>query len=390
MVELAKQRGLNHDARVRQQLADLYTKTRIQRFLSMRTLTAASQGKVPGPEGSVGKLFGARIITQTGDLAITLAGPGAVAGDTHAASRHAERAREPHRRRVRRGDEEHPRRAGARPPRRAPTRQGRRLERRASVGLCRPRCSAGYPPRRRSGLRRVLQLRLRTARVKPLALPARRDTRLADARDSGECSSSASAPHASNRCRSLLGGIPASPTLGTPASAPAPPPHRTRQTVAALAARELSRRDRKAWHARCDNAWTWTTSRRRRIRSPSWPPSPCCSAPITASGAAPFAPHHRRHTPSSHRVPRRAPTRPSAGRCVCVRVTTTTVRRTTTTDEAFVDDHGRLARDGDDGCACDSHVHRRDNDDHRRPDDDHDHAADRPRPRRIRRPRPRR
>jgi len=85
IIELARRRGLNRDARVRQQLADLYTKSRIQRFLSMRTLTAASQGKIPGPEGSIGKLFGARIMTQTGELEIALAGPEAVAGDTHAA-----------------------------------------------------------------------------------------------------------------------------------------------------------------------------------------------------------------------------------------------------------------------------------------------------------------
>lgn len=85
IIELARRRGLNRDARVRQQIADLYTKSRIQRFLSMRTLTAASQGKIPGPEGSIGKLFGARIMTQTGELEITLTGPEAVAGDTHAA-----------------------------------------------------------------------------------------------------------------------------------------------------------------------------------------------------------------------------------------------------------------------------------------------------------------
>ena len=46
---LAQERGVNGDPRVRQQLADLYTKTRIQKFLSMRTLTAATKGKVPGP-----------------------------------------------------------------------------------------------------------------------------------------------------------------------------------------------------------------------------------------------------------------------------------------------------------------------------------------------------
>src|SRR5205085_9318606 len=78
---LAQQRGVNRDPRVRQQLADLYTKTRIQKFLSMRTLTAASKGKIPGPEGSIGKLFGARIMTQLGELTISLAGAAAVAGD---------------------------------------------------------------------------------------------------------------------------------------------------------------------------------------------------------------------------------------------------------------------------------------------------------------------
>jgi alkylation response protein AidB-like acyl-CoA dehydrogenase len=81
VISLAQQRGLNGDPRVRQQLADLYTKTRIQKFLSMRTLTAATKGKVPGPEGSIGKLLGGRIITQMGDLTVSLAGADAIAGD---------------------------------------------------------------------------------------------------------------------------------------------------------------------------------------------------------------------------------------------------------------------------------------------------------------------
>ena len=82
LISLAQERGLNADARVRQQLADLYTKTRIQKFLSMRTLTAATKGKVPGPEGSIGKLLGGRIMTQLGDLTVSLAGADAVAGKT--------------------------------------------------------------------------------------------------------------------------------------------------------------------------------------------------------------------------------------------------------------------------------------------------------------------
>jgi alkylation response protein AidB-like acyl-CoA dehydrogenase len=84
-ISLAQERGVNGDPRVRQQLADLYTKTRIQRFLSMRTLTAATKGKVPGPEGSIGKLLGGRIMTQLGDLTVALAGADAMAGTTRLA-----------------------------------------------------------------------------------------------------------------------------------------------------------------------------------------------------------------------------------------------------------------------------------------------------------------
>ena len=81
LIGLARERGRNTDARLRQQLADLYTRSRIQKFLSMRTLTAASQGKIPGPEGSIGKLFGARTLTSMGELTIDIVGADAVAGD---------------------------------------------------------------------------------------------------------------------------------------------------------------------------------------------------------------------------------------------------------------------------------------------------------------------
>jgi alkylation response protein AidB-like acyl-CoA dehydrogenase len=79
LIDFAREHGVSDDARTRQGLADLYTKTRIQKFLSMRMLTAASQGKVPGPEGSIGKLFGARVLTQMGELALSIAGPSGVA-----------------------------------------------------------------------------------------------------------------------------------------------------------------------------------------------------------------------------------------------------------------------------------------------------------------------
>jgi len=79
LIDLARRRGVNTDPLMRQRLADLYTKSRIQKFSSMRTLTAALKGQVPGPEGSIGKLFGGRMMTEMGELAIDLVGVGAVA-----------------------------------------------------------------------------------------------------------------------------------------------------------------------------------------------------------------------------------------------------------------------------------------------------------------------
>jgi alkylation response protein AidB-like acyl-CoA dehydrogenase len=81
LIALARDRGRNLDPMVRQRLADLYIRGRVQRFVGMRSLTAASQGKVPGPEGSIGKLSGARITTALGELAVELVGAGAVASD---------------------------------------------------------------------------------------------------------------------------------------------------------------------------------------------------------------------------------------------------------------------------------------------------------------------
>jgi acyl-CoA dehydrogenase len=79
LIDLARRRGVNNDPLIRQRLADLYTKTRISKFSSMRTLTAALKGQVPGPEGSIGKLFGGRMMTEMGELAIDLVGVGAIA-----------------------------------------------------------------------------------------------------------------------------------------------------------------------------------------------------------------------------------------------------------------------------------------------------------------------
>jgi alkylation response protein AidB-like acyl-CoA dehydrogenase len=79
LIDLARRRGVTADPIIRQRLADLYIKSRIQKFSGMRSLTAASQGKVPGPEGSIGKLFGGRVMTELGNLAIDIVGAAAMA-----------------------------------------------------------------------------------------------------------------------------------------------------------------------------------------------------------------------------------------------------------------------------------------------------------------------
>jgi acyl-CoA dehydrogenase len=79
LIALARQHGVEGDAVIRQGLADLYTKQRIQRFLAMRTLTAASKGRIPGPEGSIGKLFGGRVLSEMGELALAITGAAGVA-----------------------------------------------------------------------------------------------------------------------------------------------------------------------------------------------------------------------------------------------------------------------------------------------------------------------
>jgi alkylation response protein AidB-like acyl-CoA dehydrogenase len=79
LIDLARSRGVHTDPLIRQRLAGLYTKSRIQKFSGMRSLTAATQGKVPGPEGSIGKLFGGRVLTEMGALAIDIVGASAIA-----------------------------------------------------------------------------------------------------------------------------------------------------------------------------------------------------------------------------------------------------------------------------------------------------------------------
>ena len=62
------------DPAVRQKLADFYVRAQGLKNTGNRTLSALSQGKIPGPEASLGKLIGARLAQEIGDFGIELAG----------------------------------------------------------------------------------------------------------------------------------------------------------------------------------------------------------------------------------------------------------------------------------------------------------------------------
>lgn len=79
IIELARKStatGLpgTEDPQVRQELMKLHTLASIMKYTSFRTLTSISQGKIPGPEGSIGKLLLVKSMAVTADLAEKLSG----------------------------------------------------------------------------------------------------------------------------------------------------------------------------------------------------------------------------------------------------------------------------------------------------------------------------
>ena len=60
---------------LRQQLVDCWIMQQIQRFHGFRLQTALSQGRQPGPETSIMKLFAAEYLRRLGDTALEMLGP---------------------------------------------------------------------------------------------------------------------------------------------------------------------------------------------------------------------------------------------------------------------------------------------------------------------------
>jgi acyl-CoA dehydrogenase len=83
-IETDSGRAIDQTA-VRERLADFLVRARGLKYTGFRTLTALSQGKLPGPEASLGKLVGAVLGQDMAAFALDLQNMGgAVAGETDA------------------------------------------------------------------------------------------------------------------------------------------------------------------------------------------------------------------------------------------------------------------------------------------------------------------
>ena len=120
IIAMTKAFGLADDPLVRQELADLVIRSRVQNMNNQRALDKIRAGQLPGPEMSMAKLGGTMIMRRMGDYRVARAR--AEADRRHrrvghvrvepAPARHARRA---HRRWQRRGDAQHRRRTRAGP-----------------------------------------------------------------------------------------------------------------------------------------------------------------------------------------------------------------------------------------------------------------------------------
>jgi len=75
VVRLAQEYGRSDDPLTRQDLAALYIRLQLLKYLGWRIQTAISRNEQPGPESSVLKLGLSRHLSLTGDLVMTLQGP---------------------------------------------------------------------------------------------------------------------------------------------------------------------------------------------------------------------------------------------------------------------------------------------------------------------------
>jgi alkylation response protein AidB-like acyl-CoA dehydrogenase len=74
LAETARKRGSTADPIVRQQLAWAYSMVQLMRYSGLRTLAGLAEGRQPGPEASVSKLFWSEYHKRLGEIAIGIEG----------------------------------------------------------------------------------------------------------------------------------------------------------------------------------------------------------------------------------------------------------------------------------------------------------------------------
>ena len=74
LIDLAQQRGVANDPRIRQRFSDCYVKVQIMRYLGMRTLTKFVAGHHPGPDGAISKLYWSEYHKTVTELAMDILG----------------------------------------------------------------------------------------------------------------------------------------------------------------------------------------------------------------------------------------------------------------------------------------------------------------------------
>jgi alkylation response protein AidB-like acyl-CoA dehydrogenase len=74
LVETARKRGSDTDPVIRQKLAWAYTQVELMRFGGLRALANLAQGRQPGPEASINKLFWSEYHRRLGEIAMDIEG----------------------------------------------------------------------------------------------------------------------------------------------------------------------------------------------------------------------------------------------------------------------------------------------------------------------------
>jgi alkylation response protein AidB-like acyl-CoA dehydrogenase len=74
LVETARKRGNSTDPEIRQKLAWAYSQVEIMRFAGLRALAGLAQGRRPGPEASINKLFWSEYHKKLGEIAMDIEG----------------------------------------------------------------------------------------------------------------------------------------------------------------------------------------------------------------------------------------------------------------------------------------------------------------------------